>query len=133
MWKDLAEGDDVVITRVERDETLTYALPGRNWHLYVGPETMPETKATLGVAIYPPGSKPTGHVHDIQQETIYCAAGRGRIVTSDLTADVEPGVAVIVPPGTFHSTEVDGETALELVCFFSPSVVTGSYEQPAKR
>ena len=78
-----------------------------------------------------PGSKPAGHVHPAEEETIYCAAGRGRIVTPDETAEVEPGVVVLVSPGTFHATEADGPDALELVCFFTPPVVSGSYEKKA--
>ena len=75
-----------------------------------------------------PTSRPAGHVHPAEEETIYCAAGRGRIVTPDGTADVEPGVVVHVSPGTFHATEADGPDDLELVCVFSPPVVSGSYE-----
>ena len=32
---------------------------------------------------------------------------------------------------TFHATEADGPDALELVCFFTPPVVSGSYEKKA--
>ncbi len=118
-----------MIKRVERSETEIFPLPGRDWHLYFGPENSPARNITLGVSVYPPGSRPDGHVHDIQEETIYCAAGRGRIVTPDETAEMEPGVAVIVPAGIPHATEADGPDPLELVCFFSPPVVSGSYEK----
>lgn len=118
-----------MIKRVARDETEILPLPGRNWHSYFGPENGPGHNGSLGVSVFPPGSKPAGHVHDTQEETIYCAAGRGRIVTPDGTAEMEPGVAVIVMPGTPHATEADGPESLELVCFFSPAVVSGSYEK----
>jgi quercetin dioxygenase-like cupin family protein len=118
-----------MIKRVARDETEIFPLPGRDWHFYVGPENSPTQYVTLGVSVYPPGSRPAGHLHDIQEETIYCARGRGRIVTPEETADVEPGVMVWVPAGTFHATEADGPDPLELVCFFSPPVVSGSYEK----
>ena len=83
----------------------------------------------MGVSVYPAGSKPAGHVHPAEEETIYCAKGRGRIVTPDGIADVEPGVVVHVSPGTLHATEADGPDDLELVCLFSPPVVSGSYEK----
>jgi quercetin dioxygenase-like cupin family protein len=120
-----------MIKRVAREETQTLPLPGRNWHLYIGPENSPTQRVTLGVSVFPPGSRPAGHVHDIQEETIYCSAGRGRIVTAEETAEMEPGVAVLVMPGTFHATESDGPEPLELVCFFTPPVVSGSYERRA--
>lgn len=121
-----------MIKRVARAEAELYPLPGRNWYTYIGPQNTPTERVSMGVSVFPAGSRPTGHVHDTQEETIYCAAGRGRIVTADATAEVEAGVTVWVPPGTIHATESDGPEPLELVCFFSPPVVPGSYERKDK-
>ncbi len=118
-----------MIKRVAREQAEIVPLPGRDWYTYVGPHNTPTERVSIGVSVFPPGSKPAGHVHDVQEETIYCAAGRGRIVTPELTAEMEPGVTVWVPPGTFHATESDGPEPLELVCFFSPPVIPGSYER----
>ena len=115
--------------RVSREEAQVVPLPGRDWHTYIGPENTPTERVSLGVSVFPPGSRPEGHVHDSQEETIYCARGRGRIVTPEGTAEVEPGVTVWVGIGTPHATESDGPEPLELVCFFSPPVVPGSYEK----
>jgi quercetin dioxygenase-like cupin family protein len=120
-----------MIKRVARSEAEIVPLPGRDWHSYFGPWNSPAMNVSLGVSVYPPGSRPAGHVHDAEEETIYCAAGRGRIVTPQETAEVEPGVVVLVSPGTFHATEADGPDDLELVCFFTPPVVSGSYEKKA--
>ena len=78
-----------MIKRVARDEAELYPLPGRNWYTYIGPQNTPTERVSMGVSIFPAGSRPTGHVHDTQEETIYCAAGRGRIVTADATAEIE--------------------------------------------
>ncbi len=118
-----------MIKRVARPEADRVPLPGRDWFTYVGPQNTPTERVSLGVSVFPPGSAPEGHVHDTQEETIYCAAGRGRIVTAEATAELEPGVAVWVPVGTFHATVASGSEPLELVCFFSPPVVPGSYEK----
>lgn len=118
-----------MIKRVAREQAEVVPLPGRDWYTYVGPHNAPTERVSIGVSVFPAGSKPAGHVHDVQEETIYCAAGRGRIVTPELTAEMEPGVTVWVPPGTFHATESDGPEPLELVCFFSPPVIPGSYER----
>ena len=75
-----------MIKRVSRDEAQVMALPGRDWHTYIGPQNTPTERVSLGVSVFPAGSHPEGHVHDTQEETIYCAAGRGRIVTPDATA-----------------------------------------------
>src|SRR5512143_1727267 len=121
-----------MFTRLAREDAEQVPLPGRVWHSYLSPKDGVSERVSLGVSVYPPGSRPAGHVHPAEEETIYCAAGRGRIVTPDEIAEVEPGVVVHVSPGTFHATEADGPEPLELVCLFSPPVVPGSYE-PARR
>ena len=118
-----------MITRVSRSEAARTRLPGRDWFTYIGPENTRTERVSVGVSVFPPDSRPTGHVHDTQEETVYVVSGRGRLVTPEATADLEPGVAVFIPTGTFHATESDGPDPLELVCLFSPPVVPGSYER----
>lgn len=120
-----------MIKRVARDEARVYPLPGRDWLYYIGPDSAPTRNVTVGLAVFPAGSAPEGHVHDGQEETIFVTRGRGRLVTAEAVADLEPGVAVFIPTGTFHATESDGPEPLELVCLFSPPVVPGSYEKSA--
>ena len=118
-----------MIKRVTRSEATVVPLPGRDWLYYVGPENTGTKNVSVGMAVFPSGSKPTGHVHEQEEETIHCIRGRGRLVTSEATAELEPGVTVFIPRGTFHATESDGPEALELLCMFSPPVVPGSYEK----
>jgi quercetin dioxygenase-like cupin family protein len=118
-----------MIKRVARDEAEILPLPGRVWHAYFGPHNSGARNVSMGVSVFPPGSKPTGHVHPAEEETIYCLAGHGRIVTPDGVAEMEPGVVCHVSPGTFHATEADEPDGIELLCLFSPPVVSGSYEQ----
>lgn len=118
-----------MIKRVDRHEAQALPLPGREWFLYIGPENSPARNVSVGVSVFPAGSKPAGHVHESQEETIYVTSGRGRLVTPEASADLEPGVAVFIPIGTFHATESDGPEPLELVCLFSPPVIPGAYEK----
>jgi quercetin dioxygenase-like cupin family protein len=113
---------------VRRDEAEVYPLPGRDWLLYIGPQNSAARNLTVGVAIFPAGSAPQGHIHPTQEETIYIVRGRGRLVTGLGTAELEPGVAVFIPMGVHHATESDGPEPLELVSVFSPPVEPGSYE-----
>jgi quercetin dioxygenase-like cupin family protein len=121
-----------MITRVGREEADLLPLPGRDWRTYIGPHNTATERVSMGVSRFPPGSRPAGHVHESQEETIYCTSGRGRIVTPDGVAELEPGVTVWVSPGTPHATESDGPDGLELVCFFSPPVIPGSYEEAGR-
>jgi quercetin dioxygenase-like cupin family protein len=112
-----------------REDAQVYQLPGRVWRLYVGPENSPARNLTLGVATFPPGSAPPGHVHDTQEEAIYIVSGRGKLVTPNGTAPLEAGTAVYIPVGLHHATVSEGDEPLELVSVFSPPVVPGSYER----
>ena len=116
--------------RVERAESEVMELPGRTWHSYLGPRNAPTRLSSMGISIFPPGSRPAGHVHAAEEETVYCISGRGRLVSPEGSAELEPGVAVFIPSGLFHATECDGPEPLELLCSFSPPVAPGSYERP---
>ena len=117
-----------MFTRIERAETRITPLPGRTWYAYVGPATAPTERTSMGVSIFPAGSRPEGHVHPGQEETVYCVSGHGRLVCPEGSVELEPGVAVFIPTGLFHATESDGPEPLEIVCSFSPPVAAGSYE-----
>jgi quercetin dioxygenase-like cupin family protein len=117
-----------MITRVSRDEATLIALPGRTLHAYLRPDPDANPPFSTHVAVFPPGSRPEGHVHATETEAVYVIRGRGRIVTPDGTAELEPGVFVLIDPGTRHATESGPDEELELYCVFSPPVVLGSYE-----
>jgi mannose-6-phosphate isomerase-like protein (cupin superfamily) len=118
-----------MIKRIGRQEAERFPLPGRDWFLYIGPQNSPAQHLTVSVAVFPPGSKPAGHVHEAEEETVYVVSGHGRLVTPEASADLEPGVAVFIPIGTHHATESDGPEPLEMVCVFSPPIVPGGYER----
>ncbi len=116
------------LQRVHRDDAQVFPLPGRDWRLCVGPENTGAQRVTVGVATFPEGSAPDGHVHEREEEVVYILEGRGRLVTPDGSVDLEPGVSVYIPPGLHHATVSAGPGPLELLSIFSPPVVPGSYE-----
>jgi len=117
-----------MLTAVTREEAEAFNLPGRDWYLYIGPETSPAENMTVGYATFPAGSAPPGHVHPTQEEIIYIISGRGELVTPEGTATLEPGTVVYIPVGLHHATVSNGPGPLEMVTSFSPPVVPGSYE-----
>src|SRR5262249_52993722 len=117
-----------MLQAVSREEAPIYQLPGRDWHLYVGPQNSAARNLTVGLARFPAGSAPQGHMHESQEEVIYVVSGRGQLVTPDGTVRPEPGTSVYIPIGLHHATRSSWPGPLELVCAFSPPVVPGSYE-----
>lgn len=120
-----------MLKAVRRDDAAVYHLPGRDWLLCVGPENTDAKGLTLGVAVFPEGSAPAGHVHDAAEEVIYVTSGKGQLVTPRGSVDLEPGTSVYIPTGLFHATVSAGPGPLELISVFSPPVIPGSYEQGA--
>ena len=118
-----------MFTRIARDQADITPLPGRDWHTYIGPHNAPTERISMGVSVFEPGARPVGHVHEGEEETVYCVSGRGRLVSESGTAELQAGVAVHIPPGTFHATECDPPEPLELLCIFTPPVIPGSYEK----
>ncbi len=118
-----------MVKAVRRDEAQVFNLPGRDWLLYVGPETTGAANLTVGWATFPAGSAPPGHVHPTQEEVIYIITGQGELVTPQGTVTLEPGTAVYIPVGLHHATVSHGPGPLEMVTSFSPPVAPGSYEK----
>ncbi len=114
---------------VKRSEVEVHHLPGRDWLMYVGPESTGAQNITVGYSIYPPGSAPEGHLHPTQEEVVYCVAGHGALVSPEGSVPLEPGTAVYIPAGLHHATVSDGPEDLELVTSFSPPVVPGSWDR----
>lgn len=117
-----------MLKAIRRDEAQVHNLPGRDWLLYVGPETTEAQNMTVGWATFPAGSAPPGHVHPTQEEVIYIISGNGKLVTPEGTVTLEPGTSVYIPIGLHHATVSNGPGPLEMVTSFSPPVVPGSYE-----
>ncbi|MEE9298702.1 MAG: cupin domain-containing protein [Acidimicrobiia bacterium] len=117
-----------MLKAIRRDEAQVHNLPGRDWLLYVGPETTKAQNLTVGWASFPSGSAPPGHVHPTQEEVIYIISGNGELVTPEGTVTLEPGTTVYIPIGLHHATVSHGPGPLEMVTSFSPPVVPGSYE-----
>lgn len=121
-----------MLKRVARDEAERHDLPGREWFLCIGPQNSPATNLTVGVAVFPAGSAPTGHVHPGEEEVVYVVSGTGELVTPQGRAALTPGTTVYIPIGLHHATVSHGPEPLELVSVFSPPVVPGSYEEPQR-
>ena len=105
-----------------------YRLPGRDWHLLLGPQTASADRMTMSLAVFPPGSAPPLHVHELEEEVVYVLAGTGRLMTPTEPVQLAPGVCFRVPPGLYHGAVNDGDEPLELLCIFSPPVKPGGYE-----
>ena len=88
-----AKGDVAMIKRVARAEAEIVPLPGRVWHSYFGPHNSAARNVSMGVSVFPPGSSRTGTSIRPRRRRSTAPRGRGRIVTPDGIAEIEPGVS----------------------------------------
>jgi mannose-6-phosphate isomerase-like protein (cupin superfamily) len=105
-----------------------YHLPGRDWYYLLGPQNSQAKNLAFGLAEFPGGTLAAAHTHQAEEEIIYILSGRGAIFSAEKEAQLEPGVAVFIPPGLEHQIRVDGEEPLKLVTLFSPPVTPGAYD-----
>lgn len=86
-----------MITSVSWDATKTAALPG--------------TGATMRHVAVKAGHVAQRHHHDYEQ-FFYVAAGHGRLECEAGSVALEPGTAVHLPAGAWHSAEFTADTVL---------------------
>jgi quercetin dioxygenase-like cupin family protein len=105
-----------------------YNLPGRDWFYLLGPQNSQAKNLVFGLAEFPGGTLAAAHSHEVEEEIIYILSGKGAIISGEMEARLEPGVAVFIPPGLPHQIRVDGEETLKMVTLFSPPVTPGAYD-----
>lgn len=75
---------------------------------------------SLAEAMVPPGTATLLHRHHASEELYHVTAGRGRMTLGDERFELAPGDTVLIPPGTPHRVENDGDEALRLLCCCAP-------------
>ncbi len=110
------------------DNCTVYHLPGRDWFYLLGPQNSQARNLVFGLAEFPGGTLAGAHPHQTEEEIIYILSGQGAIITEQQETELEPGVAVFIPPGLSHQIRADGENPLKLVTLFSPPVTPGDYD-----
>jgi mannose-6-phosphate isomerase-like protein (cupin superfamily) len=62
------------------------------------------------------------HVHAGYDEVYFVLGGRGRVRLDSSEMELRPGAVAVVPAGTVHSLEAEGDDAIEFVIFGAPPV-----------
>ena len=89
----------------------------------------PETGANLlamGTLDMPPGSNINVHRHDHTEEVLYVEQGSGTLILGDERIQVNDGVTVWVPPGTWHGVE-NPDSAMRVLWFVTPPGLDGFF------
>lgn len=80
-------------------------------HWPQGPATLPGAGATMRHIAIKAGQVVPRHQHEFEQ-FLFVASGSGRLTCAHGTLALEPGTALHLPPGAWHSAEFTADMAL---------------------
>ena len=113
---------------MHEEEADLQELVGRSYKLIVGSRRLPCRAMNGGVSLFPPHAHAPGHVHEAEEEVIYCLEGRGEIMVESKPEPLRPGCFVVIPPNILHSINNTGEKTIKLIFLFSPPCKIGKYK-----
>ena len=75
---------------------------------------------SLAEATIPAAAATRMHRHRHSEELYHVTAGRGVMTLGKERLPIEPGDTVLIPPGTPHRVENDGDVPLVILCCCAP-------------
>jgi len=112
MEEKIVSEEKVVGRRSELGGTIKELIKGEKLHLLIG--------------YLEPGEQMRLHYHTIPEEVYYTLKGSGEMILGERRLKLRPGVAVYIPPGTFHAPINTGKGPL-VIGFFHAPPETGEY------
>ena len=113
---------------IHEDDVSLKKLKGRSYKLLGCRSTIGCKNLCMGVSFFPPNVHAPGHIHDKEEEVIYCLEGTGEIVVNGKPEKIKPGTSVYFPPKSLHSVNNTGKETIKLLFIFSPSAKIGAYK-----
>ena len=113
---------------INENEVKLNELKGRSYKLLATRDILGCSNLCLGVSFFPPGEHAPGHIHEKEEEVVYCMEGSGELVIDGKPEKLTPGTVVFMPPGSLHSVNNTGDKTIKLVYVFSPSTRIGDYK-----
>lgn len=103
-------------------------LCGRDYKLLASEKIQGCKNLCIGVSFFPPMKHAPGHVHEEEEEVIYCLEGTGQAIVGSEIYPIKPGTVVFFPPKTLHSINNTGDKTIKLLYVFSPPAKIGQYK-----
>ena len=80
----------------------------------------PVASQSLAEATVPAGGSTQRHYHRISEEFYFILEGAGRMEIDGEERAVEPGDAILIPPGAWHQIRAEGAGDVRLLCCCAP-------------
>lgn len=104
-------------------------LNGRVYKLLASKDTIGCKNLCAGVSFFPANKHALGHIHEKEEELVYCLEGKGEIIIDGKSEKIKPGIVVYIPPKSLHSVNNTGEETIKLFFVFSPIAEIGAYKE----
>jgi mannose-6-phosphate isomerase-like protein (cupin superfamily) len=80
----------------------------------------PVQKQSLAEATLPPGSSTQRHYHRLSEEFYFILEGQAEMEIDEHLSLVNPGDAILIPPGAWHQIKAHTDTPVRLLCCCAP-------------
>lgn len=80
----------------------------------------PVKNQSLAEATIPPGGATQRHYHRVSEEFYFILEGQAQMEIDGEIKDVQPGDAILIPPGAWHQITTHSESPLRLLCCCAP-------------
>ena len=87
----------------------------------LGLTTAPVANQSLAEATLESGQATERHYHAASEELYYVVEGSGEMEVDGERAHVEPGDAILIPPGAWHQIRADTDGRLRFLCCCAPA------------
>jgi quercetin dioxygenase-like cupin family protein len=118
----MSESSPLVIRQEEG--RLFEALGAPVWRL-VHPKTVGSSQLGMSICLMAPGDEIRRHSHDYEEAYFVLRGAGSMYVEGEPPIDLEPGVAVYVPPGRVHGQVADRGQPLDIILALTPPPVEG--------
>jgi len=95
---------------------------GRTSWILISEQTVGAQNLAMGVNETHVGGMVPKHKHDTEEEVMYFLQGTGQFITEDKVIELQPGICIYNPPGSFHSIVNTGNEILKFVWIYSPQL-----------
>lgn len=104
--------------RKHREQTPFTTKDGSTIRSLLDRANAPVANQSLAEATLPAGTSTERHYHAVSEEFYYVLEGSGRMEIDGMENDVEPGDAILIPPGAWH--QITATEAMRFLCCCAP-------------
>jgi len=105
---------------IKKEEGIRLEQEGSVAWMLLTPETVGSKNMDLGILRLERNNKTKPNIHPSSEEMFYVLTGRGRIIVENESADIEPGLAIYIPPNVVHIFENTGTEPIVFLLMHAP-------------